>query len=58
MNDVDSLAGQMRALKTGQPAGQAAPKPKRNKDSSDEESGTDEEEADTSDTNTDTEDES
>ncbi|KAL7961486.1 Sec63 Brl domain-containing protein [Trichoderma compactum] len=55
--EEDSIAGQMRALKTGQPAG-GAPKPRRNKDSSDEESGTDEEEDDTSDTNTDTEDES
>ncbi|UKZ77395.1 hypothetical protein TrVFT333_005115 [Trichoderma virens FT-333] len=55
--EEDSIAGQMRALKTGQPVG-GAPKPKRNQESSDEESGTDEEEDDTSDTNTDTEDES
>lgn len=57
MCDIDSIAGQMRALKTGQPVG-GEPKPRRNKESSDEESGTDEEEDDTSDTNTDTEDES
>ncbi|CAG8972163.1 hypothetical protein HYALB_00009711 [Hymenoscyphus albidus] len=55
--DEDSLAGQMHALKTGQP-----PPPKKKKvaaadDSSEEESGTDEEVVDTSDTNTDTSDE-
>lgn len=58
---VDSIAGQMHAMKTGQ-----APQPKRRKqqqqqvdeDDSDEESGTDDDANDTSDTNTDTEDES
>lgn len=51
---IDSLAGQMHALKTGQ-----APQPKRQQDDdSDDESGTEEEADDTSDTDTDTEDES
>lgn len=53
---VDSLAGQMHAMKTGQ-----APQPRRKvqaDEDSDEESGTDDDANDTSDTNTDTEDES
>ncbi|RDA84940.1 hypothetical protein CP532_5166 [Ophiocordyceps camponoti-leonardi (nom. inval.)] len=54
--DEDSIAGQMHALKTGQPP----PRRRRtdeSEDDSDDESGTDEEADDTSDTNTDTEDE-
>ncbi|PHH73983.1 hypothetical protein CDD82_5169 [Ophiocordyceps australis] len=53
--DEDSIAGQMQALKTGQPLG--AKKSRAQEQDSDEESGTEEEEDDTSDTNTDTEDE-
>ncbi|RCI14589.1 hypothetical protein L249_6627 [Ophiocordyceps polyrhachis-furcata BCC 54312] len=54
--DEDSIAGQMQALKTGQPP---APRRRRADESDDDsdESGTDEEADDTSDTNTDTEDE-
>lgn len=52
-NTIDSIAGTMQALKTGQ-----APKPRRVQEESDDESGTDEEDDDTSATNTDTEDES
>lgn len=55
LTSVDSIAGQMHALKTGQ-----APQAKRRRvdEESDDESGTEEEEEETSDTNTDTEDES
>jgi translocation protein SEC63 len=57
--NLDSLAGQMNALKTG---GLSGPPPKKKKkaaveESSDEESNTDEEVDDTSDTNTDTDEE-
>lgn len=57
--NLDSLAGQMNALKTGSLSG---PPPKKKKkaaveESSDEESNTDEEVDDTSDTNTDTDEE-
>ena len=59
---IDSLAGQMNALKTGGVAGLAAPPKKPRKrvteESSDEESDTEGEQDDTSETNTDTEDES
>ncbi|KAL3463269.1 Sec63 Brl domain-containing protein [Aspergillus heterothallicus] len=48
--DEDSIAGQMQALKTGQPPKKA----KKVADSSDEESDTDGDEGDTSDTNTET----
>ena len=58
--EEDSIAGQMRALQSGNLSG-ASSKPKRKKvvveESSDEESGTDEEESDTSATDTETEDE-
>lgn len=51
---IDSLAGQMHALKTG-----SAPQPSKKKiEESDDESSTDDDQNDTSDTNTDTEDES
>ncbi|PHH63617.1 hypothetical protein CDD81_5709 [Ophiocordyceps australis] len=53
--DEDSIAGQMQALKTGQPL--ATSKARTQEQDSDEESGTEEEDDDTSDTNTDTEDE-
>jgi translocation protein SEC63 len=55
--DEDSIAGQMKALKTGQAPPTSKSRRKQDEDS-DEESGTDEEEDDTSATNTDTEDES
>jgi translocation protein SEC63 len=50
--DEDSIAGQMQALKTGQPPKKKAKKPAD--DSSDEESDTEGDEGDTSDTNTET----
>ncbi|KAL4956779.1 Sec63 Brl domain-containing protein [Aspergillus filifer] len=50
--DEDSIAGQMQALKTGQPPKKKAKKP--TDDSSDEESDTEGDEGDTSDTNTET----
>ncbi|PTU22969.1 hypothetical protein P175DRAFT_0474689 [Aspergillus ochraceoroseus IBT 24754] len=50
--DEDSIAGQMQALKTGQPPKKKAKKPVD--ESSDEESDTDGDEGDTSDTNTET----
>jgi translocation protein SEC63 len=52
--DEDSIAGQMHALKTGQPPKKKTKKPS---DSSSEESDTDGDAGDTSDTNTETEDE-
>ncbi|KAL2871956.1 J domain-containing protein [Aspergillus lucknowensis] len=50
--DEDSIAGQMQALKTGQPPKKKTKKPVE--DSSDEESDTEGDEGDTSDTNTET----
>lgn len=49
---IDSIAGQMQALKTGQPPKKKARKP--SEESSDEESDTDGDAGDTSDTNTET----
>jgi translocation protein SEC63 len=55
---LDSIAGQMNALKGGSAPGTTKPKRKPKEEESDDESGTEEEEDDTSETNTDTEDES
>lgn len=53
---IDSLAGQMQAMKTGSAPARKKKKPAA-KEVSDEESGTDEEEEDTSETDTDTDEE-
>ena len=55
---LDSLAGQMTALKSGSLPGSTKPRRRKQEDESDDESGTEEEADDTSETNTDTEDES
>ncbi|KAK7969851.1 Sec63 Brl domain-containing protein [Apiospora saccharicola] len=55
--NLDSLAGQMNALKGGSPPGTTKPKKRVDDSSEEEESGTEEEVDDTSETNTDTEDE-
>lgn len=52
MHKTDSIAGQMQALKTGQPPKKKPRKPVE--DSSEEESDTDGDAGDTSDTNTET----